>query len=133
MPANTPVFSTFEPLNRAIMADWRGFGNPGNTPRISTPNSCVSDPEKTVRATPFIPGRKSSRANKRGSFALAFRPGVCAGATPLREKMKAATSKTGRDFFIKLPRRVLKCRPGTVESVFVGNYSLGRIGTRKGL
>src|SRR6185369_1293252 len=39
IPPNTPVLSTFSPVNRAMMADCLGPGNPGKTPRISTPNS----------------------------------------------------------------------------------------------
>src|SRR5574338_1370504 len=66
MPANTPVFSTFEPLSLAIIADWRGPGNPGSTPSTSTPNSWVSEPLNTVRAVPFMPGRRSSRGNSAG-------------------------------------------------------------------
>src|SRR5258708_37285186 len=64
MPANTLVRSTFGPLSFAIMVDCRGPVKPGSTPRISTPNSCGSLPENTVRATPFIPGRKSSSGNR---------------------------------------------------------------------
>ena len=67
MPAKTPVRSTFDPLSRPIIVDWRAPGNPGNTPRISTPNSSVSLPAKTVRATPFIPARTSSSGSKRMS------------------------------------------------------------------
>src|SRR6476660_4424623 len=39
MPPNTPVLSALAPVNRAMIADCRGPGNPGKTPRISTPNS----------------------------------------------------------------------------------------------
>src|SRR6185369_8134503 len=63
IPANTPVLSTFEPDNLAMMADCRGPGNPGSTPSTSTPNSSASVPLKTVLAVPFIPGRISSKAN----------------------------------------------------------------------
>ena len=70
MPANTLVRSTFGPLSFAIMVDCRGPVKPGSTPRISTPNSCASLPENTVRATPFIPGRKSSSGNKAAAGAV---------------------------------------------------------------
>src|SRR6185369_2404970 len=39
MPPNTPVLSALAPLNRAIIDDCLGPGNPGKTPRISTPKS----------------------------------------------------------------------------------------------
>ena len=60
MPAKTLVRSTCAPDKRAMMTDCRGAGKPGSTPRTSTPNSCGSLPEKTVRATPFCPGFTSS-------------------------------------------------------------------------
>ena len=69
IPANTLVLSTFAPLNRAMIVDCLGPVKPGNTPRISTPNSCGSLPANTVLATPFIPGRRSS-SGKRAAFAL---------------------------------------------------------------
>src|ERR1700752_1816401 len=68
MPANTPVFSTFPPVSLAMIADWRGPGNPGSTPRTSTPNSSLSEPLKTVLAIPFIPGRTSLSGKSAGVF-----------------------------------------------------------------
>src|SRR5581483_1530220 len=62
IPANTPVLSTSGPFSFAIMVDCRGPVNPSSTPKTSRLNSCGSVPEKTVRATPFIPGRRSSIA-----------------------------------------------------------------------
>src|SRR6185295_2193808 len=35
IPPNTPVFSAFSPVNRAMIADCLGPGKPGRTPRIS--------------------------------------------------------------------------------------------------
>src|SRR5439155_20046195 len=87
---------------RAIIADWRGPGNPGKTPRISTPNSSGLVPEETVRATPFIPGRKSSTANKRWSAASAVGAFFCAHAgadCAIKTNAKATTGK--KYFFIE--------------------------------
>jgi len=50
------------------MADLCGPGKPGSTPSTSTPNSSGSVPAKTVRAMPFIPGRKSSTGKRRESL-----------------------------------------------------------------
>src|SRR6266508_5099935 len=60
MPAKTPVRSTFLPLSFAMIVDCRGPVKPGTTPIISMPNSSGALPAKTVRATPFMPGRMSS-------------------------------------------------------------------------
>src|SRR6185369_14586666 len=99
MPAKTPVRSTSGPLSFAMIADWRGPGKPGNTPRISTPNSCASLPLKTVRATPFMPGRRSSRAKISGPVGLAAATGFCASARLPNRKTNIAP-KIGANLFM---------------------------------
>src|SRR5437764_9336199 len=78
MPAKTLVLATFSPDNLAMIVDWRGPAKPFRTPRISIPNSSGSLPAKTVRAVPFIPGRKSSSANRGvGRCALLIELDLC--------------------------------------------------------
>ena len=48
---------------------------PGKTPRISTPNSSVCVPLKTVLAVPFMPGRRSSSGNISGPLGLTVATG----------------------------------------------------------
>src|ERR1051326_2107014 len=99
MPAKTPVRSTSGPLSFAMMADWRGPGKPGSTPRISTPNSCASLPLKTVRAVPFMPGRRSSSGKIAGPVGLTAATGFCATARPANRKSIKAL-KTGANLFM---------------------------------
>src|SRR5215510_8047220 len=70
MPANTPVLSTLGPESLAMMVDCRGPVKPDKTPKISKLKSSGSLPAKTVRATPFIPGFKSS-SGKSAMFGIA--------------------------------------------------------------
>src|SRR5688572_8624670 len=99
IPAKTSVFSALAPVSLAMMADWRGPGKPGSTPRTSTPKSSVSVPWKTVFAIPFIPGRTSSRAKNWGLFA----PGalLCCALIKLFEAIATKRArKTEKALFI---------------------------------
>src|SRR5688572_7196101 len=100
IPPNTPVFATFGPVSRAIIADCRAPGKPGNTPRISIPNSSGSVPEKTVRAVPFIPGRTSSRGNRWASLTLMPAAGVCAKPGTLNVANATAHNRSLANCFI---------------------------------
>src|SRR5689334_14364995 len=68
-------------------------------PRTSTPNSCASLPLNTVRATPFIPGRRSSRGKISGPIGFAGATGFCATARLARRKSNKAP-KTGANLFM---------------------------------
>ena len=74
MPANTPVSQTFAPLSRAMILidEDREIGQ---YPRISTPNSCGSVPEKNRFAPSFHAGAQILSAKSRASFALASTTG----------------------------------------------------------
>src|ERR1041385_9323024 len=104
MPPNTPVLSALAPVNRAMIADCLGPGNPGKTPRISTPNSSGCVPLKTVFAVPFMPGRISSSGNNAGPLVTGA---VSFWAFKEGHKTKAKKiAKTGANLFIK---NYLKC------------------------
>src|SRR5262245_34728589 len=109
MPAKTPVRSTFGPLSLAMIVDCRGPVKPLSTPRISRLNSCGSVPEKTVRATPFIPGFRSSSAKSAEPSLFVEEAWIFTWPTAIDEKVNRRNSPTiGRicilgNFIIQLP------------------------------
>src|ERR1044072_3211171 len=104
MPPKTPGLSALAPLNCAMIEDCLGPGNPGKTPRISTPKSSGCVPLKTVFAVPFMPGRISSSGNNAGPLVTGA---VSFWAFKEGHKTKAKKiAKTGANLFIK---DYLKC------------------------
>ena len=105
MPANTPVLSTLAPVSLAIIIDCFGPLKPGKTPSISRPNSSGSLPVKTVRATPFIPERKSSRGKSAvavaGALVVMVAARCCAVATAAENKIATIVRPKNGNFCIK--------------------------------
>ena len=67
IPANTPVFSTFDPVNFAMIADCRVPEIPEHAENLDA-ELLRFEPLKTVLAVPFMPGRRSSSGNISGGF-----------------------------------------------------------------